>query len=1043
MTNRYSESILIEKTALDIFYEKLGWDFNSAENTETFGKSTPLGRESMREVVLSKHLRESLIKFNPGLSPAAIEEAIKKITDDKTVLNLSESNKLKYELFKYGVKVETKNDNGINVTETVKVFDFDNPLNNHFLIARQMWIAGDISTRRPDLIGFVNGIPLLFIELKAVDVNLRNAFDKNLTDYKSTIPRLFAYNGLILLSNGLKTKIGSITGRFEHFYEWKRLSEQDEGKSSLKDTLIALCEKSRFMDVFENFILFDDSTGKTVKLIARNHQWLGVNNAIEKVKQIKESGGKLGVFWHTQGSGKSYSMLFFTEKIRRKISNKYSFLIVTDREELDKQISATYKGAGVNKYGNTRASSSKALKSLIKGNNSYVFTLIHKFNDDTVLSKRDDLIVISDEAHRTQGGTLAQNMRLALPNAAFIGFTGTPLIKKDVQKTRAIFGDYVSIYNFSRSIADGATVPLFYENRGEHLELKNPELNDQFKDAIDAADLDDQQIDKLKRMFLQEYPVFTAEKRLRSVAKDIVFHFNSRGYYGKGMVVCIDKITAVRTYNFIKEYWAVYLKETEREIKKATDEQAKLELEKKLIKLKETEICVVVSEEANEDQKFKNHNLDIAQHRLKMKSRDLERDFKDEDHPFRLVIVCSMWITGFDVPSLSTLYLDKPLTGHTLMQTIARANRVHKEKNNGLIVDYIESYKKLIEALAIYSGSSDSDTDAGAGEGSRGPIEEKAELFKLLDEIFQLIVDFFQIYQYDIFKLINCNEYERLSELEKAFNIICTNDKSKTDFRILARRFLSIYSAILPDKGLVSYADKKEVIQKLYDILENDVLTADVSHIVQELQKIVDDSILAVLDKEFKYSEGIDISGIDFKRLAQVFANQNNKNKTFQQLKAIVEDKLNYMIEQNPFREDFMKKYEEIIEEYNAGKDEVAVQNAFAELLNFVSTIKDEHVRVYEAGLSEEQMAIFDILKKDKLTKTEIDQVKSVAIKLLDNLKKTAGNIKHWRENTQTAAQMRIDISDSLYKHLPDAYINDNIDALSNAIYHHIYTRGI
>ncbi|MEJ5303478.1 MAG: HsdR family type I site-specific deoxyribonuclease [Bacteroidales bacterium] len=721
MTWEYSEDNLIEQTAIDLFFNRLGWDTVLAYNKENFGEGSTLGRLNKREVVLKRIFFEKLKEFNPRLPEQAYIQAYEKLNEESSTKSLAEINHEKYQLLREGVPVDFINEKGEQIkNKTLKVFDFDNPENNNFLAVRQLWIQGKSNReRRPDIIGFVNGIPLLFIELKAAHRKLENAYNDNFTDYKDVIPKLFYYNAFVILSNGIESRIGSITGKYEHFHEWKRITEEDEGIVALDRIIVGVCEKRRFLDLFENFILFDTSTGETVKLIARNHQFIGVNKAIENIKlkeelykQSKislEEKQKLGVFWHTQGSGKSYSMVFLCQKIHRKFTGSYTFLIVTDRNELDNQIYGTFSGVGAvpqvkaGADNSLRAKSGEHLKKLLREEHRYLFSLIHKFNFQEEITRRENIIVISDEAHRTQGGQLALNMRNALPHASYIGFTGTPLFKDD-EITKRIFGDYVSRYDFKRSIDDGATVPLYYENRGEYLGLKNPAINEQIRAVIDAEteDLDSDQRSRIEQLFAREYPILTARKRLDAIAKDVVWHFCNRGYKGKGMFIAMDKLIAVKMYDLIMEHWKKYIKQLEKEIaKEKYGDQELLVKKRELQWIKETEICVVVSPEQNEIQKFKKWGLDIEPHREKMNTQDLETRYKDENDPFRLVIVCAMWITGFDVPTLSTLYLDKPLKSHTLMQAIARANRVSEGKNNGLIVDYIETYNALLDALAI------------------------------------------------------------------------------------------------------------------------------------------------------------------------------------------------------------------------------------------------------------------------------------------------------------------------------------------------------
>lgn len=446
------------------------------------------------------------------------------------------------------------------------------------------------------------------------------------------------------------------------------------------------------MDLLENFILFDHSGGKTVKIPARNHQYLGVNEAVESYKARKLKDGKLGVFWLTQGSGKSYSMVFFAQKVRRKFAGSPTFVILTDRDELDKQISDTFEACGClsAKASTYIPSSGNKLREKLKGNPSYIFTLIQKFNDDTEapITPDHDIIILSDEAHRSQNGIFADNMVRLLPTASRLGFTGTPLFKYD-NITERTFGSYVSIYDFKRAVYDGATVPLYYENRSDMLDITNPEINDELLNAIEEADLDVNEQAKLELELSKDIHIITSEPRLDTIAKDFVEHYSELWTTGKAMFVCVNKVTCVRMYNLAQKYWNLKIKELEKQLLTASQQEVQ-ELNRKITWMKETEMAVVVSQEQNEISTFRNWGLDIEPHRAKMEKRELDKKFKDSDSPFRVVFVCAMWLTGFDVKSLATIYLDKPLKAHTLMQTIARANRVCDGKSNGLIVDYID-----------------------------------------------------------------------------------------------------------------------------------------------------------------------------------------------------------------------------------------------------------------------------------------------------------------------------------------------------------------
>lgn len=492
------------------------------------------------------------------------------------------------------------------------------------------------------------------------------------------------FPGFLMLSNGVEAKVGTLGSKYEFFHEWKRLSEQEQGSVALETMLRGICKKENFLDLLEDFILFDHSGGKTVKILARNHQYLGVNEAVRAYEARKLNNGKLGVFWHTQGSGKSYSMVFLSQKIRRKFAGSPTIVVLTDREELNSQISDTFENCGL--LGKTKASkfiatSGEDLINKLKGNPSFIFTLIQKFNKkvDEPIIPDHDIIIMSDEAHRSQYGVFADNMVELLPTASRIGFTGTPLLSND-NITERTFGGYISIYDFKRAVEDKATVPLYYENRGEKiLDINNPDITDKILDAIEAADLDPEQEEKLEHEFEKEIHLLTAEPRLESVARDFVSHYSDLWTSGKAMFVCLNKVTCVRMYDFVQKYWQDDIKALEKQIQTASQQEVQ-ELERKLNWMKETEMAVVISQEQNEIQTFKKWNLDIKYHREKMEKRDLDKEFKDKDNPLRVVFVCAMWLTGFDVKCLSCLYLDKPLKAHTLMQTIARANRVAEGK---------------------------------------------------------------------------------------------------------------------------------------------------------------------------------------------------------------------------------------------------------------------------------------------------------------------------------------------------------------------------
>ena len=1040
MGNNYSEDQLIEQTCIDIFKTQLHWEIANVYQGETFGENGTIGRYSEADVLLKNRFLEAIQKLNPNLPVSAYELAYEIINSDDATKSLPDLNFEKHNYLKEGIPVTYKNDKGEIVrNKKIKVFDFEVVENNNFLAVQQLWVEGKSKRRkRPDIVGFVNGIPLLFIELKAHHRKIKVAFETNLKDYKQTIPKMFHTNAFIILSNGFESKIGAITSKYEHFHDWKRITEEQEGIISLDGILKGVCEKNRMMDLFENFVLFDNSIGSIVKLIARNHQFIGVNKAVEHFVSVqekaqkglisKDDAQKLGVFWHTQGSGKSYSMVFLCQKILRALGGGYTFLLVTDRNELDTQIYKTFTGVGAVQDVNVKATSGEHLKELLKTDQRYIFSLIHKFNFDEVITERDNIIVISDESHRSQGGSLAMNMRKALPNASFIGFTGTPLFKDD-EITRRIFGEYVSKYDFKRSIEDGATVPLYYENRGEKLRLENPIINEQIREAIEQEDLDDDQQAKLTKLFAREYPILTAEKRLRAIAKDVVTHFNGRGYKGKAMFVAMDKVTAVKMYDLISEEWVLYLETRKKEIEKIEDLQEQLSQQREWDWAKETEISVVVSHEQNEIDKFEAWGLDIEPHRLKMNTRNLEEDFKAENHPFRIAIVCAMWITGFDVKSLSTLYLDKPMKSHTLMQTIARANRVHEDKNNGLIVDYIETYKALLEALAIYGDSGSKGTPSGTDDVPVRPLEE---LIADLDETIQATELFLEDdCKFKLISIVNADDnLYRIKYIEEGYNALCKNDETRNKFGILAREVFKKYKALMPDKAIYDFKDKRDAINALYSLMNDKIDEADVTHIVSRVQNVVNESIESLnilMEQAEGYGQKIDLSGLDFKKIEEEFLKiEGNKNIAVQSLKDRVAKKMNRLLDQNPMRIDFYERYQEIIENYNNGKEYATVKELFDALILLLGDLSEEEKRAERELLDEDELTVFDMLNRDKkISDKEKVEVKDTARKLLEHLKNNEFKVEYWSEKTQTASAVKKAINDHLYTKLPFPTFSD------------------
>lgn len=1040
MPGDYRENTLVEKPAIDLF-AKLKWHTADCYS-ESFGSHGTLGRETPAEVVLISRLRPSLERLNDKLQPEAIDLAIEELTKDRSSLSPVNANREIYKLLKDGVTVTVRNRNGDEAQERVRVVDWDHPEKNDFFLASQFWVTGEMYKRRADLIGFVNGLPLVFIELKAIHKRLENAYYGNLTDYKDTIPQLFWYNGIIILSNGSESKIGTLSSQWEHFSDWKKInSEGEEGVISLETMIRGTCEPKRLLDLLENFILYSDEKGGLVKMVAKNHQYLGVNSAFDAVREIKGNLGRLGVFWHTQGSGKSYSMVFFAQKVLRKLPGNYTFVIVTDRNELDGQIYKNFANAGVvtEAEERVRADSGEHLKDLLKEDHRYLFTLIQKFHTDPgknypMISERADIIVMTDEAHRSQYDLLALNMRNALPNAAFIGFTGTPLMGGE-EKTRQVFGDYVSIYNFKQSIDDQATVPLYYENRIPELQLTNKDLNEDIRNVIEAAELDENQEKKLEREFSREYHLITRDDRLEKIAEDIVDHFMGRGYSGKAMVVSIDKATAVKMYDKVKKYWAEHLEDLRRKLSSARDDKEKEDIQTTINFMTETDMAVVVSQSQNEIQEFKDKGLDIATHRKRMVKEEMDVKFKDPKDPFRIVFVCAMWMTGFDVPSCSTIYLDKPMRNHTLMQTIARANRVFKDKKIGLIVDYVGVFRDLQKALVIYGSGS-----GGGIEPGESPVQDKQKLVEELRSAIEEAREYCEKRKIDLDIILSVEQFVKIKLIDDAVDSILENDESKKKYFSMELSVRALYRAMLPDPRATEFVQVVLLIVELAEKIRSLTPPADISHVMDAVERVLDGSIATegyIIHEKGEYGKNVlDLSKIDFEALKRKF-DKSRKHIEVERLKGAINARIQMLVRLNRSRMNYLEQFQKMIDDYNSGS--ANVEQFYSQLVEFAKALNEEEKRTIAEGLNEEELALFDILTKPEMavSKSEEKEIKRVARELLETLKKEK-LVLDWRKKQQSRANVRICIESILDK-LPSVYVKNIYEQKCGLVYQHVY----
>jgi type I restriction enzyme R subunit len=1063
----------IEKAVIDeLAKHDLPWRRLNCLTTESGDLNDKSGREDKSEVVFKSVLRKSLVDLNPHLPSKAIDFVENELSKGRKAMTLINANIEVYKLIREGVQVKYDNEFGKEETAYARVIDFETPGNNDFLAVQQLWIKGEIGYRRPDLILYVNGLPLVLIELKNNNVSVKNAYSDNLTNYKKELPQLFWYNTISVLSNGKETRIGAFTATWEHFGEWLRIDDEKEKpdkkdiktkSTSLKYLVNGLFEKGKLLDYIENYILYHNGA---YKVAAKNHQFLGVNKAIESFSNRKEQEGKLGVFWHTQGSGKSYSMVFLTRKIFRKFQGNFTFLVITDRDDLDTQIYRNFLNMGAcQKVDTARPVDSKELREVLGTNKRYIFTLIQKFRYDKgkkypIISERDDIIVIVDEAHRTQYASLAENMRAGLPNAQFIAFTGTPLLGKE-KKTNSWFGDYVSEYNFAQAIEDGATVPLYYDKRLPELQVTNDDLNDDLLEILEDEDLDDVQQQKLEDKFATTMQVITRDDRLDTIAKDIAYHFPRRGYLGKGMVICIDKYTTVKMYNKVDTEIKNQLKVLQKEHQKATSEKEKEDLKRMIKFLSNMEMAVVISDDAKDEEKFTNKGLNIQFHRDRINNLDVhgntvEDNFKDPEHPLQLVFVCAMWLTGFDAPTVSTLYLDKPMKNHTLMQTIARANRVSPGKTNGLIVDYFNVFRNIKKALADYGEGEDKNEDEGTDGGS-SLVEDKSQLLVILDVAIAECLAFCTKNNVNLNQIIESGEtFSKLDLFDDFADILLGKDEIRKEFYVYDNTCFGLYEACRPD--IFKQKEKYqivEVIHYLRGIIDNHIGKADVDKAEQRISDLLDQSVLTTEDDtkawgderaEYQikgYKKEINLASFNIEKLKEEFPKKKHKNIVIADLIAFIEHKLELMMSENVTRATFAERFKAIIDKYNSGGS--LTEDYYNDLIDFVDNLKVEDTRHIELGLTDAELELFDLIKKQKLTKKEEQDVKNAAKHLLKRLKEEQPVVlvQDWFKDTATKMKVKVAIEEVLDNDLPqESYGRIEFAAVCNKIYEHVYVQA-
>ena len=1036
----------IEAAMLQRLQLLYGYDVQDCFTADPADLNDGSGRTDKGEVILHDRLRAAVIDLNPDIPAPAIDDALQRLCDRRQALSAIAANREVDGLIRDGVRVEFKDAQGRLRQERVRIIDFNNPAANQFLAVSQLWILGERGYRRPDILIYINGLPLVFIELKNSNVKLKTAYDDNLTNYKAEIPQLFLTNALCVLSNAIETRVGSLTAAWEHFFHWLRPENEKEkirreqiqaAGTSVERLLNGLFPKDRLLDYLENFIFYHKDTQK---IIAQNHQFIGVNKSYDAFLGRSGLGGKLGVFWHTQGSGKSFSIIFFVRKILRKCVGNYSFLVITDREDLDGQIYRNFLNTGtVRQADAAQPKDSEQLRAFLGQNKRLVFSLIQKFRwpkgqPYPLLSERDDIIVIVDEAHRTQYQSLAENMRAGLPKAQYIAFTGTPLLGRG-RKTNEWFGDYVSEYNFSQSMNDGATVPLFYSKRVPEVQNQNDELSEDFYEILEDENLDEAQHAKLEQRFASELEVIKRDDRLETIAQDIVHHFPRRGYLGKGMVITVDKFTAVKMYDKVQRLWKEEIKSLRGQIKQTQDELMAARLKRMVEYMRQVEMAVVVSAENGEEEKFDQQGLDIRPHRKRMdqvdaNGHDLEYNFKDPEDSLQLVFVCAMWLTGFDAPTVSALYLDKPQKDHTLMQTIARANRVcaHKiggvEKKSGEIVDYYGVFGRLKKALKDY------------GEGDEGgdePVKDKAELYRLLDEAIAQGRDFCDAIGIHLDQALRSSDiFQKVGLFEDWANTLLYKDEYRKTFSVHENTIRGLYEASKPEILGQPVVRAVAVFQYLRGVVDSIIQQQDIESAVRRIGELLDESVVvddagyaAVKEAGMGFrmqqqGQSWDLSTIDFDKLREEFKQTAYKNIKIADLRAFLEKKVKEMLSKNRTRRDFAERLQEIIDNYNAGS--TSADADYAELMDHAQLLREEEDRHLRLGLTEDELEIYDLLRKDRMTREEEKKVRLAAKALLKRLTEECPKVlvQDWFKDSQTRLAVRDEVGKVLDFHLPD-----------------------
>ncbi len=1008
----------LEKASIT-YFEELGYEYIFAPDIAPEGNQPE--RQSYSDVILEDRLREAIYRVNPKVNREVKEEALRRIKflDSPSMLV---NNKTFHKMITDGIDVTYHDAKVGEKSEKLYLFDFKYPENNEFLVLNQFTIIESGKNRRPDLIVFVNGLPLVVIELKSAineETTISKAYNQ-LETYKRDIPSLFNYNTFMVISDGVNAKAGTVTSNQERFMNWRTvdgatISPLSEPK--LEVLIKGMFRKDRLLDIIRNYILYQTDGETTIKILAAYHQYFAVKKAIEHSKDASSEKGdrRIGVVWHTQGSGKSLSMVFYSGQLVQQLDNP-TIVILTDRNDLDEQLFSTFsKSQDILGQEPKQAKSRKDLRELLSvDSGGIVFTTIQKFtpgedNDNMpILTDRKNVIIVADEAHRSQYGLNAKTkidsetnqaklkygyakyMREALPNASFIGFTGTPIEMED-KSTPAVFGNYIDVYDMTRAIEDKSTVKIYYENRVIKLSVDEDELKNVDEEIDEVMEgQEEYTAEKTKTKWGRLEAIVGAEDRIRQLAEDIVSHYEIREktIFGKGMIVCMSRRICIELYN---------------EIIKLRPDWHSDDRDKGKIK-------IVMTGSASDPETWQKHIGD------KQYRRDLSKRMKDADDELKLVIVRDMWLTGFDVPSMHTMYIDKPMGGHNLMQAIARVNRVFKDKEGGLVVDYLGIAESLKRALKQYTEPDKSTT----GE------DISSQALSIMLEKYEIIRDIF--YKFNYSGYFSYNPVDRMRAISAGMNFILEKDLEeenlKKDFIKLVTELSKAHSlCVTTEKGIeltleISYF--KAVKASLVKLEQGDIIKPKLTEnqLNERMKQIVSNTVIS--EEVIDVFDTLNIEKPDISILSDEFLEEvkrtPHKNLAVELLKRLLMDKVKVMSRSNLVQS---KKFSELIQNAMNRYKNKAITNAevIEELLKMAKDITENDKSYEELGLTKDEKAFYDALTADNIVKEimENDILIQIAHDLTESIRKSI--TVDWEIKESARAKMRKTIKRLLKKY--------------------------